>query len=136
AVALYWFENGMRLVVDMYEDLFVPPRIEIVGSDGRITIDDLAGRWEILSRPEEDRAAARSQFWLPLRPVSFTPVELNMIDMLVDALTELLSNRPISCTGDDGLASVEMLIGAHLSSQRGSVPIQLPLTGADQQATI
>jgi len=136
AVALYWFENGMRLVVDMYEDLNVPPRIEIVGSHGRIRIDDLSGQWEILSRPEDERAAAQSQYWLPLRPVPFEPVELNMIDMLVDALQELLSDGKISCTGEDGLASVEMLIGAHISSQRGGMLIQLPLTGADQQVRI
>jgi predicted dehydrogenase len=136
AVALYWFENGMRLVVDMFEDIFVPPRIEIVGSHGRITIDDLDGRWEILTRPEAERASAQSQYWLPMQPVLFEPIELNMIDMLVDALQELLSNGPISCTGEDGLASVEMLIGAHISSQRGSVPVQLPLTAEDQKITV
>lgn len=136
AVALYWFENGMRLVVDMFEELIVPPRIEIVGSHGRIKIDDLDGRWEILARPDEERKAAESQFWLPLRPVPFEPVELNMVDMLTDAVRELLSDRHISCTGEDGLASVEMLIGAHLSSQRGSVPVRLPLIGADRQVTI
>jgi predicted dehydrogenase len=136
AVALYWFQNGMRLVVDMFEDLIVPPRIEIVGSHGRITIDDLDGRWEIRARPEEERKAAQSQFWLPLSAVPFEPVELNTINMLVDALKELLSDREISCTGEDGLASVEMLIGAHISSQRGSVPVPLPLAGEDQQVTI
>jgi predicted dehydrogenase len=136
AVALYWFENGMRLVVDMFEDLIVPPRIEIVGSHGRITINDLEGRWEILARPEEERAAAQSQFWLPLRPVPFEPVELNMVEMLTDALRELLSGDKISCTGEDGLASVEMLIGAHISSQRGSVPVQLPLTAEDQRIAV
>ena len=136
AVALYWFQNGMRMVIDMFEDLMVPPRIEIVGSHGRIMIDDLDGRWEILARPEAERGAAQTQYWLPLRPVPFEPVELNMIDMLVSALTELMSDRPISCTGEDGLASVEMLIGAHLSSQRGSVPIELPLTAEDQKITV
>jgi hypothetical protein len=135
-VALYWFQNGMRLVVDMFEDLSVPPRIEIVGSHGRITIDDLEGRWEILARPNEERTAAQSQYWLPLRRIPFEPVELNMVDMLSDALRELLSDRQISCTGEDGLASVEMLIGAHISSQRGSVPVPLPLAGEDQQVTI
>ena len=136
AAALYWFENGMRLIVDMYEDLFVPPRIEIAGSHGRITIEDLAGRWEILSRPEAERDAAQSQFWLPLQPVPFSPVQLDMVDMLTNALRELLGEGEISCTGEDGLASVEMLIGAHLSSQRGSTLVQLPLTAADQQAHV
>jgi predicted dehydrogenase len=136
AVALYWFENGMRFVVDMYEDLMVPPRIEIVGSHGRIIIDDLSGRWEILARTAEDRVAGQSQYWLPLRPVAFAPAELDMLDMLTNALRELVGDGEISCTGEDGLASVEMLIGAHISSQRGSVPVQLPLSGADQEVKV
>ncbi len=136
ALALYWFENGMRMVVDMFEDLIVPPRIEIVGSQGRITIEDLTGRWEILGRSPEERLAAQSQFWLPLRPVPFEPEELDMIAMLIDALKELISDRKISCAGEDGLASLEMLIGAHISSQRGSVPIQLPLQGDYQQVMV
>ena len=136
AVALYWFENDMRMVVDMFEDLLVPPRIEIVGSHGRITIEDLTGRWEILGRSPDERVAAQSQFWLPLHSVQFEAEELNMIDMLVNALEELISDRQISCTGADGLASLEMLIGAHISSERGGGPVQLPLHGDDQQVLI
>jgi predicted dehydrogenase len=136
AVALYWFANGMRLVVDMCEDLMVPPRIEIAGSHGRITIEDLSARWEILARPEAERPAAQSQYWLSLQPVPFAAVELDMVDMLTNALRELLSDGKITCTGEDGLASVEMLIGAHISSQRGSVPVKLPLAPDEQQVMI
>ena len=128
AVALYWFDNGMRLVIDMFEDLGVPPRIEIVGSMGRILIEEAEERGEILARQGEDRNKPVSHYWLPLAPVAFQPVALNMVEMLADGLMELLGGGEISCTGEDGSASLEMLIAAHASSQNGSALTALPLS--------
>jgi len=51
-------------------------------------------------------------------------------------LKELMGDGQISCTGEDGLASVEMLIGAHISSQRGSLPVELPLAVEEGKITV
>jgi predicted dehydrogenase len=128
AVAIYRFDNGMRLVVDMFEDLGIPPRIEIAGSIGRILIDEVEGRWEILTRTGDDRDKPASQYWLPLAPTSFKPVALDMVEILIAGLKELLGNGPITCSGHDGLTTLEMVIGAHLSSQNDGVPVRLPLS--------
>jgi predicted dehydrogenase len=128
AFAVYWFENGMRLVIDMYEDLGVTAPMEIIGSIGRVTIDEPVARWEILAREGEERTAPLSQYWLPLGPVPFEPATLDMIEMLSEGLRELLGEGPLSCTGEDGLASLEMVIGAHVSSRAGHVPVKLPLS--------
>lgn len=127
AVAIYHFDNGMRLVVDMFEDLGIPPRIEIVGSIGRILIDEVEGRWEIMARTGDDREKPVGQYWLPLVPTAFQPVSLDMIEILVDGLKELVGGGPITCSGSDGLTTLEMVIGAHASSRTGGTPIQLPL---------
>jgi predicted dehydrogenase len=132
AFAVYWFRNGMRLVIDMYEDLGVTAPMEIIGSIGRVTIDEPVARWEILAREGEDREQPLGQYWLPLNPVPFEPVTLDMIEMLTDGLRELLGTGPISCTGEDGLASLEMVIGAHVSSRNGNVPVTLPLSAEHQ----
>jgi predicted dehydrogenase len=136
AFAVYWFQNGMRLVIDMYEDLGVTAPMEIIGSIGRVTIDEPVSRWEILAREGEDREQPVGQYWLPLSPVPFEPVTLDMIEMLTDGLRELLGTGPISCTGEDGLASLEMVIGAHVSSRNGNVPVRLPLSEEQQQIDI
>lgn len=133
AFAVYWFENGMRLIIDMYEDLGVAVPMKIVGSIGRVTIDEPEGRWEILARQGEDRRQPVGHYWLPLNPVPFEPFTLDMIEMLADGLRELLGDGPISCTGEDGLASLEMVIGAHVSSRNGNVPVSLPLSEEYQQ---
>jgi predicted dehydrogenase len=136
AVAIYHFESGMRLVVDMFEDLGVPPRIEIVGSIGRIMIDEVEGRWEIVSRTGEDRDKPAGQYWLPLVRKPFEPVALDMVEILISGLKELLGGKPISCSGADGLTTLEMVIGAHVSSRNGGVPIQLPLSAEYSQINI
>jgi len=136
AVAVYHFDNGMRLVVDMFEDLGIPPRIEIVGSIGRILIDEVEGRWEITARSGDDREKSVGQYWLPLVPQAFEPVALDMVQILVDGLKELLGGGPISCTGADGLTTLEMVIGAHVSSRNGGVPVRLPLSDEYHQIDI
>jgi len=128
AVAVYRFNNGMRMVIDMFEDLGVPPRIEIVGSIGRILIDEVEGRWEIVARAGDDREKPVGQYWLPLVREPFETVPLDMVEILVSGLEELLGGGPISCTGVDGLTTLEMVIGAHVSSLNGGVPIRLPLS--------
>ena len=127
AVALYHFANGMRLVIDMYEDLGVPPRMEIVGSIGRILIDEMDSRWEIITRQGADREQPVTSYWLPLTPVPFVPEALDMVEMLITGMKELLGGGDITCTGADGLASLEMVIGAHVSSGQGGAPVSLPL---------
>jgi predicted dehydrogenase len=128
AVAIYHFDNGMRLVVDMFEDLGIPPRIEIVGSIGRILIDEVESRWEITARSGEDREKPVGQYWLPLAPVPFAPVALDMVEILVGGLQELLGGGVITCSGADGLTTLEMVIGAHVSSRNGGTPVRLPLS--------
>lgn len=127
ALGVYQFENGMRMIIDMFEDLGVPPRIEMVGSIGRILIDEMESRWEILARSGEDREKPVGQYWLPQTQTPFQPVALDMIEMLADGLKELLSEEPITCTGEDGLATLEMVIAVHASSRNGGIPIKLPL---------
>jgi predicted dehydrogenase len=128
AVAIYHFDNGMRLVVDMFEDLGIPPRIEIVGSIGRILIDEVEGRWEIGARSGADREKPVGHYWLPLAPVPFEPAALDMVEILVGGLKELLGGGVITCSGADGLTTLEMVIGAHVSSRNGGIPVRLPLS--------
>ena len=127
AVALYQFASGMRLVIDMFEDLGVPPRVEIVGSVGRVLIDEVAARWEVAARTEEDRDRPLTQYGLPLVPVPFEGARPDLIRMLAGAFEELLGGGEISCTGEDGLASLQMVIGAHVSGRDGGRAVSLPL---------
>jgi predicted dehydrogenase len=135
-VAIYMLSNGMRCVVDMFEDLGVPPRIEIAGGIGRILVDEVSNRWELWTRKNEDRQEPVQAYWLPLSPQPFASRPLDMVQMLETGLRELLGEGQISCTGEDGEAALEMLIGAHVSSRNGSVPVRLPLAVGDRNTNI
>jgi len=136
AVALFQFKNGMRFVIDMFEDLGVPPRIEIVGSIGRILIDEIEGRWEISAREGENRSRPLAEYWLPLIPRVLEPVELDIVTMMKSGLAELISGGDLSCSGYDGLATLEMIIATHASSRNGGLKIDLPLTEEYQSIQI
>lgn len=121
AFAVYHFEKNIRFVIDMSEDIGVTQRFEVIGSRGRIMIDEFDGRWEINARENKD------PWWDPLHAEPFDPIPLDMVAMIAEGVKELLGDGEILCTGEDGLASLEMVIGAHVSHRNGNVPIALPL---------
>jgi predicted dehydrogenase len=127
ALAIYWFENGMRLIIDMYEDLGTPPKLEILGSIGRVVIEDLTANWRLSARLGANRNKPTGEYWTPLEPMDLEGESLNMISMLAEGLKELLSDDAVTCTGEDGLAAVEMVLAAHVSDRLGNVPVRLPL---------
>jgi predicted dehydrogenase len=128
ALGVYWFDNGMRLIIDMFEDLGVATPMDIVGTIGHIRIDEPANEWTLRARQGADREEPVSKYWLPLASIPFEPEPLNMITMLAAGIRELISEEPILCTGDDGLAALEMVIGAHVSNTLGNQPVSLPLS--------
>jgi len=137
AVALYFFDNGSRFIIDMCDDIGVSQRFEIVGDKGRVLFDELEGRWEVTARPNENGSnPVTPNWWDLMRPVPFEPVVLDMVEMVRNGLQELLSGEEITCTGEDGLAALEMAIGAHVSSRKGSARIQLPLAEEYRQIDI
>jgi hypothetical protein len=52
---------------------------------------------------------------------------LDMVEMLASGLKELIGGGEITCSGSGGLATLEMVIAAHVSSRNSGVPIRLPL---------
>jgi predicted dehydrogenase len=127
AYGLVTFQNGMRGFVDMYEDLGIPPRIEIVGSIGRVTIDEVKNSWTIEAREGRDREEKLGRYDLPLKLQPLSTEPLDPQKLIEGTITEILGNRPLSCTGTDGLASLEMVMAFHVSDNEGHVPIQIPL---------
>ena len=121
------FDGGMRGTLDMSEDLGTPGLVEIMGSMGRIYINELADEWKIEARSPVNKKRSVGEYWLPMESVPFDPHPVDAVEILTSAIQELISDDPISCTGVDGLTSLEMLIGTHVSSELGHIPITLPL---------
>jgi predicted dehydrogenase len=121
------FQNQMRCIVDMNEDLGIPPRIEIVGSIGRVLIDEVKNVWTIASREGNDRSAPLGKYDLPLseHPIASEPLDPTKLVELT--IRQILGKGEISCTGADGLASLQMVMAFHASDREGNIPVPLPL---------
>ncbi len=130
------FSNAMRGFVDMYEDLGIPPRIEIVGSIGRVVIDETKNAWYVESRDASDRAESLGKYDLPLKQRSLPSQPLDLQQLLTRAVLEILTDGSLSCSGPDGLAALQMVLGFHASDREGNVPLSLPLPSKYNDLTI
>ena len=133
--AVFHLTDGARVYLDQMEDLGLPPSLEIVGSVGRLRVDDLDARFDVRARRPEDRDRPLLAYGCPLVPVALdfdaTPVPDRWTVAIAAAYRELLGDGPISCGGEDGYRAVEGVLAIHLSHQRGHQPVALPLTGDD-----
>lgn len=121
------FSKDCRVFFDMKEDYSNPFFLEIMGSHGRILIDEKSNRWEVFTRSKEN--------WnLPIKvrtkliKIPFKTTKVNMITASKNAIEELVSKRKISCNGEDGFSSLEVSIAAHESHKNENKFVDLPLT--------
>jgi len=127
AYGILRLKNGVRGFLDMYEDLGVQPRMEIVGSLGRVIIDEVNNSWSVESREEKDRTEPLGKYDLPVNRRPFPSRPLDVVDLLLKTVEEILDKGQISCTGIDGLAALQMIMGFHVSDMEGNRPVALPI---------
>jgi len=60
----------------------------------------------------------------------------DIVDLTQRAVEELISDKPISCTGEDGYRSLEMVIAFHISDENSNKPVSLPVKGKDLEKDI
>lgn len=121
------FVSGMRGFIDMYEDLGVPPRIELVGSIGYVMIDEVRNRWVVEHREEKDRLAPLGRYDLPLKTEELATNSLDPTRLVEETIREILTDGTIACTGLDGLAALQMLIAFHVSENKANTTLTLPV---------
>ena len=124
------FEDGQRGFVDASEDTGVQYVFNVVGEYGRIVIDELNGEWHVRARTADTRGAPLTRYGSPTADVPFEPSEpYDLVTLTRRAICELAGDGPISCTGDDGRRSLELVVAFHESDAAGHAPVRLPLAG-------
>lgn len=123
-------EKGLRVAVAQIEDGAGPMSVELDLTAARIRVDDRPGIVEIIERdlskkygPDSPPAYRRVPF-----PENLLPRD-KIAAWIGGLLEELLADKPMDCDGLHGRAAVEALVAAHLSHERGNVPVELPLAG-------
>lgn len=133
---LVTFRKQMRGIVDMSEDLGIPPKIEVVGSIGRVLIDEVKNLWTIASREGSDRSAPLGKYDLPLVEHRIPAEPIDPTALLALTIKQILGNGEISCTGADGLASLQMVMAVHASDIEGNGRVPLPLPAKHNEMVI
>ena len=117
---LFVFQNGARAFIDFSSDLRIKdPFLSIKGDLGRIMVDEKRMVWTLQSRSQ--------RIWdFPFAE----PIKSSTLFSRVAA--DVLSDRPLAAGAVDGIAALEMILGAHLSNKRDHQPISFPLSKEDR----
>ncbi|MGD0534533.1 MAG: Gfo/Idh/MocA family oxidoreductase [Methanoregula sp.] len=122
------FKNGCRFFIDTSEDTGVQYSFQIVGTTGRIIIDELNDTWQIRGRTAESRKLSLTRYGSEMPVIPFiSDAPFDIVSLTSKAMAELLSGRPVSSTGTDGLKSLELVVGLHISDHQENRKITLPL---------
>lgn len=131
------FKNGVRFFIDTSEDTGVQYSFQIVGTYGRVIIDELNGSWQIRARSDSNKKEPLTRYGTDMRLVPFRNQEkFDIVTLTRRALAEMCSGGPISSSGADGLKSLEMVIGFHLSDDYGNKRVDFPLPPAAYEKTV
>lgn len=122
------FRNGSRFFIDTSEDTGVQYSFQIVGTTGRIIVDELNNSWKIRAREEKDKPVPLTRYGTEMPEIPFVcEGKFNIVELTSKAMAELLEGGPISSSGEDGKRSLELVIGLHLSDERDNRKVPLPL---------
>lgn len=135
--AIIRFKNGVRFFVDTSEDTGVQYSFQIVGTYGRVIIDELNDIWEIRARRTENKKILLSRYGTDMEQVPYKSDEkFDIVNLTSKAMSGLLSGKQVCSTGDDGMKSLEMVIGIHLSDDNDNKKVIFPVTGMDRKKDV
>jgi len=138
AFATFLFEDGSRCIIDIMEDLGVPPKIEIIGSIGRIIIhgdEEKGAKWTLFKRPDSLKSKSLRRYDIDLEEIEIKHKHLDIIDLLVSGYKSLLSNNLEMANIDGGYKGVEMLLATHISSIEKKI-ISFPLSSKNEKFSV
>lgn len=130
-------KDGTRCFIDSSEDTGVQYTFQIVGTYGRIIIDELNDIWSIRARNTEMRLLPFTRYGADMQEIPFmSDTPFDIVDLTSRGLAELISNNPVSSTGMDGKKSLEMVVAFHISDEGNNKKILFPLEGQSREKEI
>jgi len=133
--AIFTFKNGINAVAMTSEiTRYNRFELEIQGTTGLIVLGNQGNRWcssfDATDRLNEPDPRIE---WYSLTPEPFPDVA--EVSSIAAAMVELIdcieTGGTPSSTGEDGVASLEMVMAIYESQRQGNVPVTLPLTARD-----
>lgn len=133
---VFQFQNGSRGIIEMSEDFFLPPTLIIIGTKGRIEIDEHRNDWRIYRLDGGGPSGKEISTKTTLTPIPFDPGDpIDLVSATERALINIVTKKTMA-RGEDGLAALEMVLALHISHARNNSFIPLPLRGEDRHFDI
>lgn len=127
--------SGTRYVHEQTEDGAGPGSLVIETTAAQIVVDQYAQSVVVLLRDLSVKPGpGRPPKYDPILPPPEARLALDIVRCSAEALRELVEDRELTCGGEHGLRSLEVVVAAHLSSERGHVPVALPLNDPESKA--
>jgi len=127
--------SGKRLYLDCSADQGHGVLVTYACRNGRITVDELAGRMSVVCRRPEHRDLPTTSYGMPWMQEDLAIAPADAEAPTRSVLQALLAGAGYP-TGEDGRLAMELLVGAHESAGRGGVTIDLDATPAPRDRTL
>lgn len=123
-------EDGRRITVDLGDDFGVQAKYQLVGRYGRVVIDEIGRDLRVEARDAAGRTQPLSRIGMPLIPgdLRFDP-PLDPVDLARRALEDVAGEGPIACDLSRAIVALELVVGFHLSDERGGAPVRFDQIG-------
>lgn len=133
--AIFTFQNGIDGVVMTSEiTRYNRFELEIQGTEGLIVLGNQGNRWyRSVDRTDRLNEPDPRIEWYSLTPEPFPEVaEASSIAAAMAELVDCIESSATPCsTGEDGVASLEMVMAIYESQLQGNIPVTLPLPQRD-----
>jgi len=121
------FENEKRAFIDMGDDLGIQPKIEIIGSYGRIEINEISQKIIGNARKMEEREKPMRFYGLENQEFMNEPFNFESINVLIKKMIEnIISEEKLKVTADMAKDKVEIYSAIRKSFDTGKI-VSLPL---------
>jgi predicted dehydrogenase len=127
--------SGTRYVHQQAEDGAGPGSLAIETTKTQIVVDQYARSVVVLLRDLSVKPGpGRPPKYDPVLPPPEALLALDIVRCSAEALRELVEDREMTCAAEHGLRSLEVVVAAHLSNDRGHAPVSLPLNDPESKA--
>jgi predicted dehydrogenase len=127
--------SGTRYVHEQTEDGAGPGTFVIDTTGAEIRIDESDETVSVLLRdPSVKPGPGRPPKYSAVVVPSDAPLVIDVVGLSAQTLRELTQESELTCVAEHGLHSLEVIVGAYLSHDRGHSAVTLPLTDLDSKA--
>ncbi len=122
------YQRGIRATIVQNEDGAGPMSVEINYQFARIRVDEKFGMLEVVAKDQnfQPSPGKSAQVVKTLNPQGFE-VKHDIFYLMRNLLEELISDKPMKSDAAHGLRSVEILVAAYMSHEKGNISVVLPL---------